>query len=114
MAAVCDAGTSTGIVCSSDPYTVYAIVDANAVWPTLSTRQWGMHVVPFFLEEIRRCHLSSLPLQLGDSAEMEISADGSLVDIPLSPSMAEVMAIFMALALAEVGPQKVLEIKTDS
>ncbi|KAJ2212409.1 hypothetical protein EV179_004662 [Coemansia sp. RSA 487] len=39
---------------------------------------------------------------------------GCCMEALFSSTMAEVMAIFMALALAEVGPQKALEIKTDS
>ncbi|KAJ2084951.1 hypothetical protein IW138_006538 [Coemansia sp. RSA 986] len=85
---------------------------------------------------------SILPLHLEGSEEMEGYTDGSLVDIPLSQFtgfgvlfsfgeeqfrgcyreapfssiMAEVMimAIFMALVLAEAGPQKTLEIEADS
>ncbi|KAJ1663808.1 hypothetical protein IW140_004487 [Coemansia sp. RSA 1813] len=64
-----------------------AIVDVNTVRRALNTKQQGTHIVPFSLEETRRHHRSSLPLQLEGSEEIEVYTDGSLVDTPLSQPM---------------------------
>ncbi|KAJ1667635.1 hypothetical protein EV178_001103 [Coemansia sp. RSA 1646] len=75
-----------------------AIVDVNAV------RQQETHIVPYSLEEIRRHHRSSLPLQLEDSEEVEVYTDGSTGGHAFEPTY----------GLRQVDSQKMLEIKADS